>query len=186
MFLLPELGREFFVLAYPPTRILRTPLPPDDVIFGKLPFEKMSGGLEKIPCLSLGRGTWKNFELLYRDLEKFRRKIPNYPPLYGLWDLQSSPSFFKSHGPYIGRILIFIFPTYFFIFLHISVIFLHISFIIPSYFFLHIPSCFLHTSSYSWDLEKFRVSSKALGLGKIASFPLGPGTKKNVFIFPSY
>ena len=38
-----------FVLAYPipQTGILRTPLPPDDVTFGKWPFGKMSGGLGK-------------------------------------------------------------------------------------------------------------------------------------------
>ena len=123
-------------------------------------------------------------------------------------------NFFKSDGPYIGRVIIFLFPTYFFIFpsyfflhnsfifLHISFIFLHIFFIVPSYFFifLHISFIFLHISflflhiffivpsyffislhisfillhipSYSWDLEKFWASSKALmGLGKISSFP---------------
>ena len=57
----------------PQTPILRPPPQPlSDVRFGKLPFENMSGDLEKIPDLSLGRGTWKNFELLYRDLEKFQ------------------------------------------------------------------------------------------------------------------
>ena len=46
-----------FVLAYPP--------PPDDVTFGKWPFEKMSGGLGK------------NFESLPRswDLEEFRASL---------------------------------------------------------------------------------------------------------------
>jgi len=35
----------------------------------KWPFEKISGGLKKIPSFSLGPGTWKkNFELLYRPL----------------------------------------------------------------------------------------------------------------------
>ena len=29
-----------------------------------------------------------------------------------------------------------------------------------------------HSGKYTWDLEKFQASSKALGLGKIPSFPL--------------
>jgi len=52
-----------FSLPYPlPTRISRPP-PPDDVTF-----EKMSGRRRKNASFSLGPGTWKNFELLYKSL----------------------------------------------------------------------------------------------------------------------
>ena len=61
-----------------------------------------------------------------------------------------------------------------FIFRHTSFIFLHIFFI-----FLHVSFILLHIPSYSWDLKEYRASSKALGLGKIPSFPLGPRTWKN-------
>mgnify|MGYP006965683836 CR=1 FL=1 len=46
----------------------------------------------------------------------------------------------KSHGPYIKRILIFIFPRYFFIF--------------PSYFFIY-PSYFLIFSSYFFHIFSY-------------------------------
>ena len=36
-----------------------------------------------------------------------------------------------------------------------------------------------------WNLEKFRASSKTLGLEKILSFRLGSGTWKNSDLFPS-
>ena len=90
--------------------------------------------------------------MLIIKLANFREESPSPPPpeIRG-WDR----NFSKSHGPHIGRVLVFIFPTYFFIFnktfrhfSHNSFIFLHISFILSSPLIYELR-----------DLDKIRATS---------------------------
>ena len=125
-----------FVLAPPPTGILRPPL---SLLMtsrsGNGPSKKCLGYLEKIRAspyvLGLRRISSSSMGL-YRDLEKFRT-LPFYIGLF----------IFSS---YFFHISSYFLHTSLLIFLHISSYILHSSFIL-----LHVPSYFLRL----WNIEKF-------------------------------